>query len=361
MSNSFKLFGATILLILVNLGIGGYYLFKKAPVANEEITTPILAIKALTAQTLYFTPPARQALIASAPQRITEEDKNEDSERSRSFVQAAQNPTLWRKLDRQYRFDEILLSGDPTTYSSLLQHLLETGDWTLTYLDQTSLIFRRPPVTSWTLADLEPLKKKFASVSTSDRVTFLVQLAGRLSAITQFNQAKRLLDEALKLNPKAPDALTQLALYYAHFGQWPQALAKTEAALAVDHAFQPALIIRCQALQAMNRFDEALTVTDQLMEISPNDMGTLWLHAIASHRAHDYTREIAALKVLIDLAGQQKYPTSYYRIYLGQAHAAVGSALPALEQFQKALAAGDLSPDEIKFANESIERIKSRQ
>ena len=357
---SSKIFGATILLILLNLGIGGYFLLQKSPEPSEEITTPILAVRALTSKVLYFTPAARSTLKANAPQLLTEEDKDENSERSRAFAQAMQDPTLWRKLDRKYRFDTILLSGDPTTYSPLSQHLLETADWTLTYLDQTSLIFQRPPATPWTPAKLETLEKKFAAAPTRDRVTFRVQLAGRLSAINQFNLAKHTLDEALKLNPKAPDALTQLALYYAHFGQWNQTLAKADAALATDKNYQPALMTRAQALIAMKRFNDALKVTDHIMELAPNDLEMLWLHATVSHRAHAYSREIAALKVLIDLAGQQNLPTSSYRIYLGQAHAANGTALPALEQFQKALAAGDLSPEEIKFANESIERIKSR-
>jgi hypothetical protein len=357
---SSKIIGATLLLIFVNLGIGGYFLLRRAPEARPELATPVLAIETLKAKSLYFTQQARAFLVARVPGMLATDDRDGQSGRSIEFVQAAQDPVLWRKLDRQYRFDTILLTGDPATYRPLLKHLLDTGDWTLTYLDHTSLIFQRPPATPWMPADLDALQKKFASYPVDDRVAFLVQLAGKLSAATQLTLAKHSLDEALLLNPKSPDTLTQLALYHAHFGQWKQALEKSDAALAASKNYQPALMTRAQALLVMRRFDEALKVSDHLMEVAPNDPEVLFLHARISHEAHAYSREIAALEVLIAQAEQQKHSVSGFRIYLGQAHAACGAALPALEQFQKALAAGDLSQEQKDFVNECIERIKSR-
>ena len=357
---SSKIVGATLLLILVNLGIGGYSLLKKSSGPREEITTPLLAIRTLTAKSLYFTPQARSCLKANAPQMLTEDDKNEQSERSSAFTQALQNPVLWRKLDRQYHFDSILLCGDPVINGVLLKHLLDTGDWTLTYVDHTSLIFKRPPASPWASVDLDALQKKISSYPKADRITFQVQLAQQLSGINRYSLAKNSLEEALKLNPKSPETLTALAVYHAHFTQWNKALEEADAALAQDKKYQPAMVTRAQALLAMHRSDEAIKVTGHLMELAPKDMQILWLHAIVAHQAHDYTQEIAALKVLIDVAGQQQHATSGYRIYLGQAHAASGEALPALEQFQKALAAGDLSPEQTQFANEFIQRIKTR-
>jgi len=357
---SSKIVWATILLIAVNLGVGIYFLIRKSPEASVEITTPVLAIEALKSKSLYFTPQARPFLLARTPQTLTHDDLDAQSERSLAFAQATQNPVLWRQLDRKFHFDAVLLCGDPVTYRPLLGHLLDTGDWTLTYLDHTSLIFQRPPAHQWMPADLDAIRKKFVSYPTNERVVFLVQLAGRLSAATQFTLAKQCLDEALKLKPRSPDALTQLALYYAHFGQWKQTLETADAALAGDKNYQPALITKGQALLAMRRFDEALKVSDHLMEMAPHDPQILFLHARISHEAHAYSREIAALEVLIQQAEQQKISTSGYRIYLGQAQAASGAALPALEQFQKALAAGDLSPEQKNFVNQCVERIKSR-
>ena len=58
-------------------------------------------------------------------------------------MQAVENPKLFRQLDRQYRFDALLLIGDPSQYRQLLEHLLEANDWTLTYLDHAALIYKR--------------------------------------------------------------------------------------------------------------------------------------------------------------------------------------------------------------------------
>ena len=351
---------ATLLLIAVNLGIGGYYLLRGPATPGADITSPVLAVSELHAKSLFFTPQARLYLIANTPQILVPEDSDEKSERSLDFARAMQDPVFFRQLDRRCHFDALLLCGDPATYRQLLKHLLETGDWTLTYLDHTSLIFQRPPAKQWMPADLDSLRKKFASRPVNEQVAFLAQLAGRLAAAMQYTQAKHCLDDALKLNPKSPDALTRLAIYYTHFGQWRQALEKAEAALAADTKYQPALMTAAQAQLAMRRFDAALKTSDRLMEIAPNDPDALFLHARISHEAHAYTREIAALQVLISQAELQHRSVTGLRIFLGQAHAANGEALPALEQFQKAAAAADLTADQKKDVEECVVRIKSR-
>lgn len=355
-----KIFLATVVLILVNLGFGAYFLFHKPAEAGPEITTPVLAIETLRSHCLYFTPQARACLLEYTPQMLAPGDRDEKSERSVSFAQAAQDPVLWRQLDRKYRFDSILLCGDPATYRPLLRHLIDRGDWTLTYVDHTSLIFQRPPATPWVPSNLDALRKKFESRTAEERVAFLVQLAGRLSGVMQLTLAKHCLDDALKLNPNSPDALTQLALYYTHFGQWKQALEKADAALAVNKNYRPALVIRAQGLLYMRKFDDALKVSDRLMELAPNDPEILFLHAKVAHEAHAYSREIAALQVLIDQAEHRNQSTTGLHIFLGQAYAASGDAVSSLQQFQTALAAGDLSREQKKELEECVGRIKSR-
>ena len=360
MQKSSTILRATLLLIAVNLAIGGYFLLRKPAKISPEIATPMIAVERLQAKSLYFTPQARACLIADAPQILSPDDKDAQSERSIAFAQAAQNPGLWRRLDRQYHFDTILLSGDPATYYPLLQHLLESGDWTLTYLDHTSLIFQRPPAKPWMPANMETLRRKFNAYPVRDQVIFLSQLAGKLSAVTQFTQAKHCIDDAMKLDPKSPEAQTELALYHAHFSQWKEVLAITDAVLAKNKNYRPALETRAQALLATKRFEEALKASDHLMELAPKDPSVLFLHAKIAHENHAYSREVSALQSLIEQTLKLNRSVSGFRIYLGQAFEANGAALPALEQFQGALNAGDLSPEQKKFVRESIERIKSR-
>jgi hypothetical protein len=86
----------------------------------------------------------------------------------------------------------------------------------------------------------------------------------------------------------------------------------------------------------------------------------LFLHATISHEAHAYDREVAALKHLIELADAQGQSTTGYRIYLGQAYAETGDAMPSLIEFKKAVEAPDISPEQRKFAQDCIDKIAER-
>ena len=59
------------------------------------------------------------------PELLTNEDRDPNSARSRGFRQAPQDPKLFRQLDRQYRFDTLLLIGDRSNFQRLLDHLRE--------------------------------------------------------------------------------------------------------------------------------------------------------------------------------------------------------------------------------------------
>ncbi len=349
-----------LIIVAVNVAIGVVFFFRGSKTASAEITTPLLAIEALQSKSLFYTAAARPFLISLKPQVLTAEDKQDDSERVRDFALAAQDPKLWRQLDHKYQFDTLLLSGDPGQYRLLLQHLIETRDWTLTYLDHTSMIFKRPPAKAWNPRELDAMRDRFKKLSTAERVTFLIQAAGKLLAIQRYTDAKHQLDEARTVNEKSSEVWTQLGLYHAHFAQWLDALNETSKALAIDANYRPALASKAQILFSMRRFDDAFAVSQRLVELAPEDPSALFLHAKISHEAHAYYAEIAALRKLVELAVRERQPVSGYRIYLAQAYAADGQALPALEQFQRALAAGDLSAEQRAYIEESIERIKTR-
>lgn len=355
---------ATIGLVALNLIVGALLTFK-APTETRspELSSLREAIDTLPGSArLYFTPNARAGLeqhatgapLAAAPYGTAAAAETVD----REFARAAQEPDFFRKLDRKHHFDAVLLAGDPGGYRPLLRHLIESRDWVFTHLDHTSIVFRRPPAELWREETIDEKKARFEKAG--DRAQFLAQAASRLLAAGRTGTAKRCLEEALSLDRKSPDVWTQLALHSATTGRWQEALVHANEALALDGDHPPALSAKAQVLYGLGRFDDALPVAEKVVAAFPHDPGMLFLHAKIAHEAHAYFREIESLRRLIALAEKQGQPASGYRIYLAQAHAAAGEARPALEEFEKAAATGDLSPEQRQFVQESIERIRSR-
>jgi tetratricopeptide (TPR) repeat protein len=330
----------------------------KALPPNPDLGTPKLAIEALDAKTPYFNPVARAYLLTAKPGLLTPDDRDEQSGRARAFAEAAQNPTMWRQLDRKLRFDAVLLSGDPALYRPLLQHLLTAGDWTLAYLDHTSFILKRAPAKAWSMDDLESLRQRFADLPAPQRAEFLVQVASKLLAANNSQAAKQQLDEALHLDDRSPAAWTEMAVYHVQLKQLPAALGEAEHALAIDAKFRPALETKAQVLLSLRRFNDAYAASTALLGIAPRDPSVLFLHAKICHEAHAYGAEIEALKKLIEIVKASRQSVTPYRIYLGQAYAEKGDAALAIEQFQQALAASDIDEQKREFLESSIKRIK---
>jgi tetratricopeptide (TPR) repeat protein len=320
--------------VLFNIGLVAAVILRRPHQARPELTTPALAGKALGGQSVFR------------------------FDRGSEFVPAAQNPRLFRQLDRVYRFDALLLAGEPATFAPLLKHLRETKDWTLVYLDHTALGFRRAPAQEWTPGDLKPLREKFAAEDKAARVLFLGGLASRLLAIDRTADALDALDEALKLDPKSPDALTQFGVYKMRFAMWNDALDAADAALRARRDHPPALAIRAQALQALHKPGDAFATSQKLLALAPDDPQTLFLHARIAHQAHAYDSEVRTLRHLIDLAEKANLSVSGYRIYLGQALAQRGDGHEAATELQKAIDAGDLGSEQLDFARETIRHIK---
>ena len=232
-------------------------------------------------------------------------------------------------MERQ--FDALLLSGDPTTYKPLLKHLADAKDFVLTWLDNAVLIFRRPGAQAWKEADLNVTAGKFQG---ENRARFLSGAATRLMAIGQLPMARRALDAAGRSVQGAGD-WTALALYDGEVAQWKDAMDALDRRCGSDADFTPALTTKAQILFGARRYDEALEISDKVVEEHPDDPSMLFLQATISHQAHAYQREIAALKHLIELAEAQGQSTTGYRIYLGQAYANTGEGPLSLIEFKK--------------------------
>jgi len=299
---------------------------------------------------LFFTPGSHADLAAARPDLVAAGDE-------RAFAQGVQMPAVFRRMDHERQFDGLLLSGDPTTYKPLLQELARSKDFVLTWLDNSVLIFRRYGARPWTEDDLRGAAGQFAG---ENRARFLAGAAARLVAIGQLPMARRALDVAGPLGGNVPEVWTAQALYDGEVAHWPEAMAALDRALALDGDFTPALTTKAQILFGARRYDEALAISDKVVEEHPDDPSMLFLHATISHEAHAYEREIAALKHLIELAEAQGESTTGYRIYLGQAYAESGEAMPSLIEFKKAVDAVDASPEQRKFAQDCIDKIRAK-
>jgi len=327
---------------------------------NPLLATPTLALEGLQAKTLYFNGAARAWLLKQRPDLLTEEDHSDSSERTRSFSQAVLNYKLFRQLDRRYRFDAVLLTGDPSQYQPLLEHLLTTRDWTLRYADSTSLVFRRGAGKPWSLSDLDPIRARFAGAPSGDRAMFLAQTGAKLVAAREMEAGKQLLDEAIALDGRLPDAWAGLANYHTARGDWREALEEVNRAVSLDGESLPALSAKTLLLYGSKHYSEAYEVSSKLVSKLPDDPNILFYHAKIAHEAGAYKAEIEALLKLIALAEAGNRPLSGYQIYLGQAYAKTGQASRSIDQFMLALDDPDLTDEERSLIMDNIVRIKKK-
>lgn len=344
-------FAAFVAVGLTLCGCGGHKrrLGPDLPVLNQ-----------LQPGSIYMNDAARVAALTQQPGLLTEDDRSANSERVRLFAQATQDPKLWRKLDRKHRFDAILLAGDPAAFQTLLDHLLETKDWKLAFLDAESLMFCRPPCTEWKPGDLATVRKTIETEPPTARGSALARLAGNLLAVRQIDLAKDVLDQAIRADSNSAEIWVAMSIYHAKMRLWEEALADAQRALGINKSHLPALMAKAQLLLTMNRCEEALPLARELVRSSPRDPATLYLHAKIAHGAHDYRAEIESLNLLVEMAEKAGQAPTGYRIYLAQAYATIGEAEPALAHLERALADPEISKDQRAFCEDAVQRIKSR-
>ncbi len=365
-----RFFLPALCILLLGAAGGAWVLHRRAaPPPGPELATPMLALAHLehlgNLKSLFYTPAATEFL--QAHRREWGIGDADPEALTRQFNAAAQDPKAWRALDRERRFDAVLLTGDPAGFRPLLDHLRKSPDWTLTLLDPTSFVFERAPVgTAWTAAEIEPLKALFKTHSTAEQVTMRVQVAHRLTAIGETGPAQALLAGALQLDPGSSPAWTETACNHAALGQWSLALETARRAVKADAHYLPALAAEANALLATGKFDEALAITRRLVVETPDDGENLVLHAKVTHAAHAYGEEIETLNKIISkaedvsVAGSGNRLAGSWRIYLAQAYAADGQGEKSLDQFKTALKDPALTEQERAFAEKGIARLQSR-
>jgi len=350
-----------LLIAVVVAGLIAFWTWNPADSGPDALLdNPRLALSALQARALYYNPAAIPWLAAQRPEFLSAEARDPGSERARSFAQAILEPKLFRRLDRELRFDTVLLVGDPSQYRPLLDHFGETRDFRLSYVDHTSMVYRRDAPRAWTLEDFASVRQAVGAASKRRQAACFALAGAKLAAAHRNAEAKALLDEALALDSRSAEVWSARGVLDLEQNEWAAALAATEKALAIDKNHLGALATRIQAFVVAKRFNEAYALSQKLIARLPDDPNLLFKHAQVAHQANAFKTEIATLEKLIARAEASQRPTTGYRFYLAQAHTAAGQGQPALENFARVLTDPELPEDQRKFALETIERIKRR-
>jgi tetratricopeptide (TPR) repeat protein len=271
-------------------------------------------------------------------------------------AEAVQDPSLWRVLDREQRFDGVLLIGPVSEYLPLLTHLVSSPDYRIARVDNWGVLFVNGVPTPYTPPELESLKLS----SDKDRGIYLSEMALVLDAAGQTAAARDYIAAALACAPKEPSVYTRQAALELSRKHYPDALAAANRALALHPHDPAALDIEARTYSAAGLVEHAWDVAEDLKSRAPDDMNVLFLHARISNATHAYSAEEDSLEHLIRLAEKQGLPSTDYRVYLGQCYAKQGLARPALEQLEIASKAPNLTAKQRTDLDAAVQLVKGR-
>ncbi len=349
-----QFFAATLLLAW--FAVGGCS--RDRPVTVHSPAAALGRLEALGVKSVYFTGAAFASLAANPPQWLPRQDWDASSPRVRAMAQAALDPKLFRQLDRQDRFEVLILAGDPVRYRPLQEHLLRTQDWTLEWVDPWCLLYRRGKAEPLTVEKTRELAVRQTPGKGGVRAQALASMAERMIGARRFEEALALIDLAREADPGQPAVWTAEGSYRLARGEWPQAVAMADKALSLERRFAAAKSVKAQGLYFSKRYEEAYQLSRELLEESPEDPVMLFTHAKIAHEVRSLQEEVEVLRKLISFAEREKRSTSSYRVYLGQALAMRGAAREALEELDVALADPELPPDQLDFARSARARVE---
>jgi len=172
------------------------------------------------AKTVYYKRPRPQPWLAKEHPELAQ-----PASRGGPFAQGGgRTQNSFARLDRELRFDEVWLCGDPSQFPSRCSsHFLDTPDFTLAYLDHTSVIFRR----GGTPLDHGPARRPSARSSPCPwtRRTSSRAQPTKLLAIRRLDEAKGASwKQAQQLNASAPDVWTGWSTWHMLRGEMPAAI-----------------------------------------------------------------------------------------------------------------------------------------
>jgi hypothetical protein len=299
---------------------------RKAAPVDSRLQNPSELIEAAShgPKKIFVNPQARDAF-----------DKLPLAAASTDDAAAVQKPSLWRKLDRSQRFDAVLLAGQVSEFLPLLNHLTESPDFRLVYVDNWGVIFTRGLPAPYVAPKIDSIGK-FKDAGQSG--IYLSQMALMLDAAGATAASQDYMAAALKAAPREPSVQTRAAALALARKHYPEALQFASRALELKPYDLAALEVTARTLAAAGSADAAWKVARELKNRAPSDdMNVLFLHARMASAAHAYTDEQESLEKLISLAEKNHLPATDYRVYLGQSYAHSGLARPALKQLELAL------------------------
>jgi tetratricopeptide (TPR) repeat protein len=346
-----------VIILLVSGAVG---CSRSRPMQEHSPAAALERLEATGAKTVYFTGAAFASLVAKPPQWLPATDREAASPRVRAMAQAALDPKLFRQLDRQERFDALVLAGDPVRYRPLQEHLLRTQDWTLEWVDPWCLLYRRGKVEPLTPEKTTELAGRLVQKKGAARAQSLAAMAERLVGARRFEEALALIGQAREADAGEPAVWTAEGSFRLARGEWPQAVAMADKALSLDKRWVAAKAVKAQGLYFSKRYEEAYQLSRELLEGAPEDPVMLFAHAKIAHEVRSIQEEVEVLRKLIGFAEREKRSTSAYRVYLGQALAMRGAGEEALAELDAALADPELPPDQLDFARSARARVDLR-
>lgn len=273
-----------------------------------------------------------------------------------ALADTLQSPLAWRTEHRKTPFSAVVLTYPFTTSRPLIEMLQAAPGWTLSLLDNQGIVFLASPAVS-VMPSVQQARDLFESPR--DQALWLAQSSIVLDAVGQPSAATALLDEALALAPADDRVLTQAASLSAAHGKWQRAKSEARAAVDANPRSIPARYLLALTSMKTGALDSALEESEKLVRLAPHDASSHLLRARIADAAKDPATEAASLERLLTIAQSNNHPTEGIRILLGQAWARAGFPALALENHKAALNA-DLTPDQRKQIEESIEQIESR-
>lgn len=349
--------GAAPLLVAAFLGLAGC----REQVSDPRLQTPRLALERLEelqVRTVYFNGAAFPALKQAPPPWLAHADREVTSSRVRALAQAAQSPKLFRQLDRQEHFEAVLLYGDPVHHKPLLEHLIQSGDWVLDWVDPVSLVYVRGTQERLTMDAIRAMARRWEGASRPHRAVALAAFAERLIAAHRKDAGAEMLQAARDADSKAVAVLVAEGNYRLARGEWARAVEAAEKALGADSGNRAARSVKAQGLYFLKRFEQAYGISRQLLEETPEDPVMMFTHAKIAHEVRALEEEAGILRKLIAVAEREERSTSWYRVFLGQALASSGKGPESLAEFDRVLEDPDLPAEQRAYAKEARQRVQ---
>ncbi len=269
---------------------------------------------------------------------------------------AGRDVAHWRSVDREHRFDAVVVVGNWSEITPLLLHLYTSPDFYIEHVDGWGAVFRRGAAESWT-----PPGPDSVAVGEPDthRATELSRLSLIVQAMGESRAALRLANAAVELTPDDENVRARRATLDLQRGRLSEAVAEANTVLDKNPNNVAALQIKAQALSRGGAADEAWQVAEHLVRVAhQNDMISLALHAQLASDARAFSREQESLERVVRLSEQAGVDPITYRVLLGQCYARLGLGRQAAEQFRMVQAVGSLPEESRRDVETALEKLK---